>query len=38
MLKLGASVTDIFLVVGIANFVVAIACWRLRKRRQIPRK
>jgi acyl-[acyl-carrier-protein]-phospholipid O-acyltransferase/long-chain-fatty-acid--[acyl-carrier-protein] ligase len=33
MLKLGASVTDIFLVVGIANFVVAIACWRLRKRR-----
>ncbi|HEX4191569.1 MAG TPA: MFS transporter [Stellaceae bacterium] len=38
MLKLGASVTDIFLVVGIANLVVAIGCWRLRKQRQIPQK
>jgi acyl-[acyl-carrier-protein]-phospholipid O-acyltransferase/long-chain-fatty-acid--[acyl-carrier-protein] ligase len=38
MLKLGASVTDIFLVVGISNLVVAIGCWRLRKHRPIPQK
>jgi acyl-[acyl-carrier-protein]-phospholipid O-acyltransferase/long-chain-fatty-acid--[acyl-carrier-protein] ligase len=35
MLKLGASVTDIFLVVGVANVVVALGCWRLRKHRPI---
>jgi acyl-[acyl-carrier-protein]-phospholipid O-acyltransferase/long-chain-fatty-acid--[acyl-carrier-protein] ligase len=35
MLKLGASVTDIFLVVGVANLVVALGCWRLRKHRPI---
>ncbi|HWE74422.1 MAG TPA: MFS transporter [Stellaceae bacterium] len=35
MLKLGASVTDIFLVVGVSNLVVAIASWRLRKQRPI---
>ena len=30
MLKLGASVTDIFLVVGAANLAVAAGTWRLR--------
>ena len=30
MLKLGASVTDIFLVVGVANLAVAAGTWRLR--------
>jgi acyl-[acyl-carrier-protein]-phospholipid O-acyltransferase / long-chain-fatty-acid--[acyl-carrier-protein] ligase len=38
MLKLGSSVTDIFLVVGVANLVVALGCWRLRKHRALPRK
>ncbi|HEY3919513.1 MAG TPA: MFS transporter [Stellaceae bacterium] len=33
MLKLGAGVTDIFLAVGAANLVVAIASWRLRRQR-----
>jgi len=33
MLKFGATVTDIFLVVGLANFVVAFGCWQLRKAR-----
>jgi acyl-[acyl-carrier-protein]-phospholipid O-acyltransferase/long-chain-fatty-acid--[acyl-carrier-protein] ligase len=33
MLKLGAGVTDIFLVVGAANLVVAVGSWRLRARR-----
>lgn len=32
MLKLGGSVTDIFLAVGGANLAVAIGTWRLRKR------
>jgi acyl-[acyl-carrier-protein]-phospholipid O-acyltransferase/long-chain-fatty-acid--[acyl-carrier-protein] ligase len=33
MLKLGAGVTGIFLVVGVANLAVALGSWRLRKRR-----
>ena len=37
MLKLGSSVTDIFLVVGVANLVVALGCWRLRQHRALPR-
>jgi acyl-[acyl-carrier-protein]-phospholipid O-acyltransferase/long-chain-fatty-acid--[acyl-carrier-protein] ligase len=36
MLKLGARVTDIFLVLGVSNLVVAIGCWRLRKHRPLP--
>jgi acyl-[acyl-carrier-protein]-phospholipid O-acyltransferase / long-chain-fatty-acid--[acyl-carrier-protein] ligase len=31
MLKLGASVTDIFLTVGAANLAVALGTWRLRR-------
>jgi acyl-[acyl-carrier-protein]-phospholipid O-acyltransferase/long-chain-fatty-acid--[acyl-carrier-protein] ligase len=31
MLKLGAGVTDIFLLVGIGNAAVALATWRLRR-------
>jgi acyl-[acyl-carrier-protein]-phospholipid O-acyltransferase/long-chain-fatty-acid--[acyl-carrier-protein] ligase len=31
MLKLGASVTDIFLAVGAANLAVALGTWRLRR-------
>jgi acyl-[acyl-carrier-protein]-phospholipid O-acyltransferase/long-chain-fatty-acid--[acyl-carrier-protein] ligase len=35
MLKFGAKVTDIFLVVGLANLVVALGSWRLRKERPL---
>lgn len=31
MLRFGASVTDIFLVVGVTNLVVAVGTWRLRR-------
>lgn len=31
MLKLGGSVTDIYLTVGVANLAVALGSWRLRK-------
>jgi hypothetical protein len=31
MLKLGATVTDIFLVVAVGNAIVALATWRLRR-------
>jgi acyl-[acyl-carrier-protein]-phospholipid O-acyltransferase/long-chain-fatty-acid--[acyl-carrier-protein] ligase len=36
MLKFGATVTDIFLVVGLANLCVALGTWRLRKERPLP--
>src|SRR5579864_175834 len=31
MLQFGASVTDIFLVVGVSNVIVAVGTWRLRR-------